>query len=264
MPELAEVAYYARRWDAGLHKRILRVHVHPKVRIFRGGSAPALAKALTGTEYLKPLTHGKNMLFSFSGGVWLGGHLGMTGELLCEPPDHVPQKHDHLVLFTADCALVCRDPRQFGLWRMERGSEPPAWWRALPPEILAKAFTVAHVTEILRRHARAPLKTVLLDQARFPGIGNWMADEVLWQLRLHPATPSGQADPAALRRTLQSITRTSLRTIGRDWSDPPRTWLFAHRWKAGGHCPRCHTLLTRGDLRGRTACWCPKCQPAVA
>src|SRR5262245_944082 len=115
MPELAEVAYYARQWDAGLHKRILRVHVNSKARIFRGGSAKTLAAALTKTEYLKPMTHGKNMLFSFSGGVWLGGHLGMTGEMLCEPPDYAPLKHDHLVLFTADAALVYRDPRQFGL-----------------------------------------------------------------------------------------------------------------------------------------------------
>ena len=261
MPELAEVAYYSRRWDAALHKRILRVHVHPQSRVFRGGPARTLAKALTGTDYLQPLTHGKNMLYQFSSSVWLSGHLGMTGELLCEPPHYAPQKHDHLVLFTADCALVYRDPRMFGNWRMERGAEPPAWWRALPPEIMAREFTVAHVAAILQRRARTPLKSLLLDQAHFPGIGNWMADEALWQLRLHPATPSGKAGAPTLRRTLQTITRAALRTIGRDWSDPPRTWLFAHRWKAGGHCPRCHSGLTRADLRGRTACWCPACQP---
>jgi formamidopyrimidine-DNA glycosylase len=260
MPELAEVAYYARRWDAGLHKRVLRVQVHPGIRIFRGGNARALARVLTGRDYLEPFTHGKNMLFQFGGGVWLGGHLGMTGELLCEPPDHRPQKHDHLVMFTADCALVVRDPRQFGRWHLERSDGPPAWWRALPPEILSKAFTAAYVAGILKRHARAPLKAVLLDQARFPGIGNWMADEVLWQMRLNPATPAGKADAAALRKTLQFITRTALRTVGRDWSDPPRTWLFSHRWKAGGHCPRCGATLKRGELRGRTACWCPVCQ----
>ena len=260
MPELAEVAYYARRWDAALHKRILRVHVHPQSRIFRGGSARALAKALTGTDYLQPHTHGKNMSFAFSGGVWLGGHLGMTGELLCEPPHYAPLRHDHLVLFTADCALVYRDPRQFGRWHMERSAGPPTWWRDLPPEIMAKAFTAAHVANFLCRHARAPLKALLLDQSGFPGIGNWMADEALWQLRLHPATLSGKADPDALRRVLQSITRTALRTIGRDWSDPPRTWLMQHRWKAGGHCPRCRGALTREEFRGRTACWCPVCQ----
>jgi formamidopyrimidine-DNA glycosylase len=260
MPELAEVAYFSRRWDAGLQKRILRVHLHPNVRVFRGGDAGQLADALTGAMYRRPFTHGKNMLFEFSGGVWLGGHLGMTGKLLAAPPGHVPEKHDHLVLFTAAAALVYRDPRQFGRWRMDRGARAPAWWRALPPEITARSFTVAHVAELLRRHARSPLKALLLDQSGFPGIGNWMADEVLWQLRLHPAAPAGETDAAALRKVLQSVTRTSLRTIGRDWSDPPRSWLFRHRWNAGARCPRCGTQLRRGDIRGRTACWCPKCQ----
>ncbi len=260
MPELAEVVYNSRRWDAGLHKRVRRVQVHANSRVFRGGDAAGLARALTGAEYLQPFTHGKNLLFSFTGGVWLGGHLGMTGGMLCESPDYLPQRHDHLVLFTADGALVYRDPRQFGRWRIDRGAEPPAWWRALPPEILSGNFTAAHVAAFLRRHARAPLKALLLDQSGFPGIGNWMADEVLWRLRLHPATAAGQADPAALRRALQTITRTALRTIGRDWSDPPRTWLFSQRWKNGGRCPRCGAALVREELRGRTACRCPVCQ----
>ena len=36
MPELAEVVFFSRRWDAGLHKRIVRVHVNPTARVFRG------------------------------------------------------------------------------------------------------------------------------------------------------------------------------------------------------------------------------------
>lgn len=262
MPELAEVAYYARQWDAGLHKRILKVHVNAASRVFRGGSATDMATALKGTEYLGPQTHGKHMLFAFSGGVWLGGHLGMTGELRTEAPDHHPLKHDHLVLYTADAALVCRDARMFGRWRLEKSQEPPAWWQTLPPEILSKAWTAKYLGAFLLRRARTPLKALLLDQEGFPGIGNWMADEILWQLHLHPSTPAGDADPAALRKTVQTITRGALRTVGKDWSDPPETWLFKHRWGSGRHCPRCGTALQREDFRGRTACWCPQCQPA--
>lgn len=264
MPELAEVLYYTRQWDAGMGQRIARVHVHPRARVFRGGHADRLAAALTGATYLRPYAHGKNMLFAFSGGHWLGGHLGMTGEMLAADPAHTPEKHDHLILFTPAAALVYRDPRMFGRWRYESGEGPPAWWRALPPEILSRAFSLRYVQDILTRRARSPLKPLLLDQAFFPGIGNWMADEVLWQLRLHPSTPAGSCDAAALRTVLQKITRTAVRTIGRDWSDPPRSWLFLHRWKAGGHCPRCHSALDRGDFRGRTACWCPQCQAALS
>ncbi len=259
MPELAEVHYYARQWDAGLGQPIHRVHLHPHARIFRSEPIAAFSQ-LERSHLLETRTHGKNLLFIFSHGHWLGGHLGMTGELLTAPPDHIPEKHDHLTLHTPSASLVFRDPRMFGRIRWHSGETAPPWWRALPPEILSPAFTVARIAAFLARRAHTPLKSLLLDQTTFPGIGNWMADEALWQLRLPPDTPAGTTPPAPLHRVLRKITTTALRTIGRDWSDPPPTWLFRHRWKPGGHCPRCQTPLTRADLRGRTACWCPQCQ----
>lgn len=260
MPELAEVAYFAAQWNSGLGQKILRVHTGPKPRFFRQTPASAFA-ALTGRTFLESRTHGKNMLFSFSGHLWLTGHLGMTGELLTAAPDHQPTSHDHLVLFTKSYALVFRDFRMFGAVRLDEAKPgPPAAWQALPPEILAPSFTTAHVAGALKRHTRSPLKAFLLDQAWFPGIGNWMADEVCYQLQLHPAIPAGEVDAAALRKSLRAICARSMKTIAVDWSDPPTSWLMQHRWKAGGKCPRCGTELVREILRGRTACWCPACQ----
>lgn len=261
MPELAEVAYYARQWEPGLGSEIRKVHTGSKDRIFRATPASAVAGGLTGSTFLGARTHGKNLLFEFSGGLWLTAHLGMTGELLSASADHVPGKHDHLVLFTKTRALIFRDSRMFGGVKLEENRDgPPLAWQALPPEILSPGFTEKRVAEALTRHARMPLKPFLLDQTWFPGIGNWMADEVLFQLRLPPTVPCGQADPAAVRKTLRTICRTSMATIAIDWSDPPKSWLMRHRWKDGGHCPRCGTVLTRQTLRGRTACWCPVCQ----
>ena len=71
-----------------------------------------------------------------------------------------------------------------------------------------------------------------------------MADEVLWQARLHPGTPAGSLgakESAVVHRMLRKVCRGALETVGVDWGDPPRTWLFRHRWKKGGACPRCGT-----------------------
>ena len=65
---------------------------------------------------------------------------------------------------------------------------------------------------------RAPLKAVLLQQERFPGIGNWMADEVLWRAGLHPARPAGSLQPkeiARLWRECRAVCRQALRVIDR-------------------------------------------------
>src|SRR5581483_7603101 len=97
MPELAEVEYFRKQWNHGLGQKILAVEFSGK-RVFRGVALPAASAALTGAKLLESRAHGKQMLFRFSGGAWLGVHLGMTGELRVLPP-HAPRaRHDHLVL----------------------------------------------------------------------------------------------------------------------------------------------------------------------
>lgn len=263
MPELAEVEYFRRQWDAGLSRRVLRVHVNQSARVFRGESALAMQHGLSGCKLLGSRTHGKNLLFRFSGGFWLSGHLGMSGELRLGGPNHEPTKHDHLVLYQKSGSLVFHDPRMFGRLRLHQGKAAPDWWLALPPEILSPAFNLEFVRCQLLRRAKSPLKPVLLDQAAFPGIGNWMADEVLWQERLHPTTLAGslaRKGAASLHRRVQKISARALEIIGTSWDDPPASWLFLHRWKAGGSCPRCRGQLSRDEIGGRTTCWCAKCQ----
>jgi formamidopyrimidine-DNA glycosylase len=264
MPELAEVAFYARQWAAARGRRVRRVELHANSRVFRGCDAVLLEEGLAGGKLVRAQTHGKQMLFEFSGDHWLGVHLGMTGELCVKVQPFEAGRHDHLVLHCADCALVFSDARQFGRVQFHAGKAPPSSWPAGTPQPMCAAFTPELVSAVLQRHARQPLKALLLDQCHFPGVGNWMADEVMWQLRLHPQTRAGSLDAKlarSLHRTLRKVCAVALETIGVDWSDPPRTWLFHHRWEKGHDCPRCGAGLTRDDVRGRTACWCPVCQP---
>lgn len=262
MPELAEVEYYRKIWDPGLGQKVLRVHVREKSRIFRGEPHAAFT-GLEGTTYKGSKTHGKNLLFEFSKQLWVGGHLGMTGKLICGPPDHEPEKADHLVLYQKKQSLIFRDFRMFGRLRIHEGKLPPPWWQELPAEVMGDDFTAARVQEALTRHGKMPLKMLLLNQSWFPGIGNWMADEILWQLKWKPARLAGvvtKPEAAKLRKITRHVSEVALKTIGETWEDPPNSWLMNHRWKNGGNCPRCKGPLKREDLRGRTCCWCPKCQ----
>jgi len=265
MPELAEVEYFRSRWDVGLRQRISRVLLHGEKRIFRGSDPAAIERTLRGATLLGSETRGKQMAFRFSKGGWLGVHLGMSGALRVEPADFLPGKHDHLVLVQKRQALVFGDPRMFGRVRFHRGKDAPTWWSALPPAVTSPAFTLTMLRAILECRARAPLKALLLMQEFFPGIGNWMADEILWQARLHPRTASGSlktTEQRALWRTLRKVCRVAMKTIGVDWSDPPDDWLIHRRWKKTGICPRHGTGLEHATIGGRTTAWCPRCQPA--
>jgi formamidopyrimidine-DNA glycosylase len=138
--------------------------------------------------------------------------------------------------------------------------------------VTAPEFSAEAVRDYLARHARAPLKAVLLQQERFPGIGNWMADEILWRAGLHPALPAGRAARLAnrLHAAVREVAEDALRVIaGAGGPLPPDhnanipdTWLFLHRWRDGGRCPHTGRPLRRAVIGGRATCWSPARQRA--
>jgi formamidopyrimidine-DNA glycosylase len=268
MPELAEVEFYRKQWNPGLGQRVSAVEVHAGARVFRGGPARRFARELAGRTLVSSAAAAKQMLFRFGGDRWLGIHLGMSGELRLESPGYAPQKHDHLVLRQRDHSLVFADPRKFGRILFATGRKAPVWWRRLAPPILSGEFTLAAVAGFLQRHRHAPVKAVLLLQPRFPGVGNWMADEILWRAAIHPRRRAGSltaAETRALWRESRRVCRLALTTIaGTGQTLPPALnawipdhWLFNHRWEDGGRCPRTGVRLVRAEIGGRTTCWSP-------
>jgi formamidopyrimidine-DNA glycosylase len=263
MPELAEVEYFRKRWDAGFGQRIREVALHSAKRIFRGSDPALIERTLRGATLRDSETHGKQMVFRFSKNAWLGIHLGMSGKLCVEPPDFEPARHDHLVLFQKQQALVFADARMFGRVRFHCGKGAPPWWANLPPAVTSRQFTTTMLRDIFHRRRNAPLKALLLAQDVFPGVGNWMADEILWQARFDPRIIAAELDAKQTRelwRVARAVCRVAMKTIGVDWSDPPEDWLIHQRWKKGGHCPRDGVSLKRATIAGRTTAWCPRCQ----
>ncbi len=265
MPELAEVEYFRKQWNPGLKQRIEDVEIHGKKRIFRGIDTTGFTQALTGAMLERSEARGKQMLFvakkrGEKNHFWLGLHLGMTGKLRVEKPDFTPGKHDHLVLRQARHALVFQDARLFGRILFAESPDAPKWWTKLPPELTSSDFAAKDLEIFLKRRGRAPIKAVLLMQERFPGIGNWMADEILWRAEIHPKQLAGELDGAqtkALYREIRWVCREALRIIGTKWNDPPDSWLINHRWQKGGTCPKTGAKLQHATIGGRTTCWSP-------
>ncbi|MCF7689684.1 MAG: Fpg/Nei family DNA glycosylase [Cephaloticoccus sp.] len=269
MPELAEVEFYRQRWhQAACHRPVIAVHTHDGNKLFRHAPADKLRQAITGQRMKSSFTSAKQMLFRFGTDCWLGIHLGMSGELRVEAAHHQPARHDHLTLRTRFHTLVFSDPRMFGKIEFHQGKQAPGWWTRIAPAILSQEFTIEQVAAFLLRRARAPIKAVLLMQERFPGIGNWMADEILWRAGIHPRRLAGSLEAGEIRtlwRECRTVCRMALRTIaGQGGHLPPDlnvnipdTWLFNHRWQDNGCCPRTRCRLVREIIAGRTTCWAP-------
>lgn len=263
MPELAEVEFFRKQWVPGLGQKILRVELHGAKRLFRGADPDAILEKLTGAKFLAATARGKQLLFQFSHHVHLGIHLGMSGRLSTESAHFAPGKHDHLVLVQKRRALVFHDPRMFGRVQFQQSRVEPEWWTEIPPDITSREFTKRWMADFFARHPKLALKAALLLQSGFAGIGNWMADEILWQARLDPSRPAGKlsaTEITALYRAARKICQVALATIGTGESDPPRKWLIHVRWKDSGRCPRDQLPLKTATIGGRTTRWCARCQ----
>ena len=263
MPELAEVEYYRKQWNPGLGSTVLSVELHAGKRIFRGTAGKAIVEGLSGAKLIGSEARGKQMAFRFARGNWLAIHLGMTGALRVEPAGFVAAKHDHLLLRQRGRALVFSDPRQFGRVLHFHGKGEPPWWSAIAPALTSDGFTREILREALQRHRRLPIKGTLLLQKHFPGVGNWMADEILWRTGIDPRRPSGEIPGSRLGglwKAIRFVCQGAIKHVSGDFSDPPRNWFYHERWAAGGKCPRDGAVLKRATVGGRTTAWCPKCQ----
>ncbi len=271
VPELAEVELARRQWAEFHHETILAIESHGQTRIYRDCPSVAL-RILKGKKLTSSRTHGKRMFFTFEPELHLEVHLGMTGKLYCASATHEAHRHDHLIFRLSNASLVFSDYRQFGRVMLHDVVSP---WIDFPPQPQERKFSVSYIQQKLTRHGRKPLKGFLLDQSICPGIGNWMADEICWKMGSHPATPSGEIKASAIQKATRFVTLGALKYIADKNSGPstegfapgtyvehvpPKSWLFQHRWKSGGHCPKCGTELERATIATRTTAWCSQCQ----
>jgi formamidopyrimidine-DNA glycosylase len=249
MPELPDVEL-ARRFieERALGRRIAAVD-DSDTWVSRPHAPGEIAGALTGATLTDAHRHGKTMWIETDRGPVLGLHLGMTGGIrVDEEPD--PKGWDRFSLeFEDGGRLALRDMRRLGR-------------AVLDPDLSRLGPDAGEISrhEFRERVGRgtSPVKARLMDQAVVAGIGNLMADEILWRARINPLTPAGELGAEQLdelRRAMRAVVRL---TIARGHAGAGV--LNPHRVR-GGVCPRCGTPLERGRVGGRTTYWCPRDQP---
>jgi len=259
VPELADVEHFRqtfRRYAAG--KAVSSVVADPT--ILRNAAVQSLQQALRGRRFDEPDRHGK-WLICWTDGPALLLHFGMTGDLVWSGDEPERHRHDRLVLeFAEGGELRYRNMRKLGgVWLAHDRGEVERILGGLGPDALAVSRKV--FAERLARR-RGGVKAALMDQRFVAGIGNILADEILWQARLHPRRRLESLTDAE-RGRLYTDTRGVLRDAvrGYDYVARKRSWLSHVRGSPEAACPRCGTRLARIVAAGRTTYFCPTCQP---
>jgi formamidopyrimidine-DNA glycosylase len=196
----------------------------------------------------------------------LGIHLGMTGKLVLSNPDgseiaggdnwegrRLPGDYRwsrFSVTFEDGGQLMLIDPRRLGRVVLDPDLD------GLGPD--AAAVSAAEFRAAISR-GTAPVKARLLDQHAIAGIGNLLADEILWVVRVHPACPVDELAPGDVNRIFRATRRTVAAAM--DGGGVHTLTIIPFR-NAGAQCPRDHAPMARSVVGGRTSWWCSVEQPA--
>lgn len=274
LPELPEVETVVRDLRPLLMGQSIGGVLAGKKKL-RSGKIGRWILTLEGDQFSAVRRRGKWIILELASGRCLLVHLGMTGQLKVMNAREGVESHTHLRMELAgvEKELRYRDIRRFG-WlelfasaeelasyfcSMKLGLEP---WEASPEYFQEKL-----------QNSQRPVKNLLLDQEILAGVGNIYADESLFESRLHPRKKGKSLSREDVEKLLKAVQRVLTRAISHRGSTL-RNYVggtglkggfqneFQVYGREGEACPVCSKAVERIVLAGRSAHYCPICQPS--
>jgi formamidopyrimidine-DNA glycosylase len=256
VPELPEVEVYRRLAERALHRTISDVSATDGWFLKGGLDEATVTAGLLGASFTTARRIGKLLLLDTDGGPTLGLHFGMSGRLVVDgvagvydllySSNQELERYDRFsVTFDDGGHLRVRDPRRLGGVHLDPNEAK------LGPDALTVS---APALRDLLAGSVVPLKARLMDQRRLAGVGNLLADEILWRASLSPIRPAQSLSPAEVRR-LHKHLRGSVEELLARGGSHMGDMLSARA--PGGRCPRCDGEMRRDTVGGRTTWWCP-------
>ena len=277
MPELPEVERGRKLAESVVAgRRIERVWCDDDPIVFDSMGSSRWRHALEGKRVEAARRWGKQLWFELSEPPHPLFHFGMTGGFKTpaaeplqlksgprEDPTLWPPRFVKIRIHLDDGGeLAMTDGRRLGRILLRNDPEREAPIARLGFDPLLAMPPPKRFSEMLRARS-GNVKSLLLDQSFAAGVGNWIADEVLYQARIDPrrrASSLTDAEARRVRTRLASIVNRAVR-VNADDASYPRTWLFHRRWGK-----REDATTSRGEpvehltVGGRTTAWVPSVQ----
>ncbi|QRW00046.1 formamidopyrimidine-DNA glycosylase [Ceratobasidium sp. AG-Ba] len=258
MPELPEVERAAKLTrHVALGRTIEQVETCEDSIVYTGGiTHNDFAKEVTGRKVTGVGRYGKVFYIELDGkGRMPVLHLGMTGmiQIRGEEPTWYRRRNKDLsadvwpppkflkfiIHFSANdespgTELAFIDARRLARIRLALNptKEPPISELGFDP-ILSMPDYDDFAKMVLKR--TCPIKALLLDQSFSAGVGNWVADEILYQSKVHPEQRASNLSEVQLKdvyKWTKGVCETAV-AVNADSSRFPADWLFRYRWGKG-------------------------------
>ncbi len=278
MPELPECERGRRILEAvAVGRTIERVRCDDDRIVFVGVTPRRFSNALTGRRAVAAHRRGKYIWLELDARPWPLFHFGMTGAFEVPGGTHLklasdkktdgervwPPRFSKAHLFLDDGGeLVMTNKRRLGRIRLvsDPAGQPPVSELGFDP-LLDPPAPQEFIAMLARRSGT--VKGLLLDQGFAAGVGNWIADEVLYQAKLDPRRSASSLTAVEAKRLRTKLIAVIAKAVDVDADKArfPRGWLFHHRWGKDAEA-----RTSRGEriehitVAGRTTAWCPAVQ----
>ncbi|KAH1047878.1 hypothetical protein J1N35_038662 [Gossypium stocksii] len=246
MPELPEVEAARRAIEENcLGKKIKRAIIANDSKVIEGVSSLDFESALLGKTIVSAHRKGKNLWLHLDSPPFPSFQFGMAGAIYIKgvavtkykrsavkDNDEWPSKYSKFFVELDDgLELSFTDKRRFARVRLLKDptSVPPI--SELGPDALFEPMTINEFTDSLSKK-KIGIKALLLDQSYISGIGNWIADEVLYQARIHPlqiCSSLSKENCATLHNCIKEVIQYAVE-VDADCNRFPCDWLFHFRW----------------------------------
>lgn len=288
MPELAEVETVRKQIATRMKGRKIKAVVADESDrwLFAFAKPADVRKALVGAKVKGAGRKGKYFWLELDRKPWPIFHLGMSGNIALLDPKARQTGHQkiwggaklwserdqdlrerlHFCHLLLECdggfEFAFIDPRRFGrIWLADDPWSHPRI-KQLGFDPLLDFPSAKSLAEKLAKRKKS-IKAVLLDQALFAGIGNWLADEILFQAKLSPHHLASRLTPLQVRSLHKSILSVVKKAVAvdADYERFPKTWLFHERWGKSktAKTSKGHKIIHE-EIGGRTTAWVPQVQ----
>ncbi|MCX6033501.1 MAG: hypothetical protein NTV38_00780 [Chloroflexi bacterium] len=233
-------------------------------------------------EEFEELTRGKRVGTARVRGRWLTldlepGYRLLLGEcggkvLYHTPGKSLPGKY-HLSLTFEDGSGLTIMTTMWGAMELfeARQELERQYIKGMRPSPVDPEFTYDYFTALideLRQGEKRSVKSLLTQDQLIPGLGNAIAQDMMFNARLHPRHSLADLTPSQRRDLYKVITDTTREVIekgGRNdetdlFGQPGGYVRLMDSHTAGGPCPECGRTVEKMQYLGGACYFCPKCQ----
>ena len=228
------------------------------------------------------LTTGKLLDKAYSRGRWLfipanPGFVLVFGEcggkiLYHKSKKEIPKKYHLAIIFEDDFALTAMTQMWGAMELYEKGQELKRKYISdMRPTPIEPEFSFGYFSNLIDeciQSEKRSVKGLLTQDQLIPGLGNSIAQDIMFKAKLHPKHPIEDLTGNNRKQLYDAIQKTVSNVVskgGRNdeydlFGQPGGYERILSKETVGKPCPECGTKIEKMQYLGGTCYFCPRCQ----